>query len=476
MNNSIKAIVPVIIGLGLWAIPAPAALDHNAWTYFALFATVVVALVLEPIPPALVGLAGVTLAIIFRLVPITPGQTPTTVDAIKWGLSGFSDGTVWLIFSAFMFALGYEKTGLGKRLALSLIKVMGRRTLGLGYAVAFADLVLAPFMPSITARSGGTIFPIIKNIPPLYGSTPEENPRGLGAYIMWTAMASSCVTSSMFLTALAPNVLAQSLVEKTVKVTLGWNQWFMSFLPVGIILFLITPLLTYVLYPPTQKVSKDAPIWAVAELAKMGSFTGREIIMALLAVGALVSWIFLKDQVNATTVALAAICVMVVCKAVNWEDILGYKQAWNVLVWFATLVTLADGLTKTGFLSWFGQLMAGAMQGLSPVATMVGLVIVFFAIHYMFASLTAHVAAMLPVMLVTAMNVPGLNISLMAMLLCSTLGIMGVITPYGAGHTPIYYGSGYIKGKDWWVLGLIFGVIYLGVFLLVGLPWNFARG
>ena len=40
------------------------------------------------------------------------------------------------------------------------------------------------YMPSNTARSGGTIFPIIKNIPPLYGSTPENNPRGLGAYIM----------------------------------------------------------------------------------------------------------------------------------------------------------------------------------------------------------------------------------------------------------------------------------------------------
>jgi hypothetical protein len=31
MNNSIKAIVPVIIGLGLWAIPAPAALDHGGF-------------------------------------------------------------------------------------------------------------------------------------------------------------------------------------------------------------------------------------------------------------------------------------------------------------------------------------------------------------------------------------------------------------------------------------------------------------
>jgi L-tartrate/succinate antiporter len=289
---------------------------------------------------------------------------------------------------------------------------------------------------------------------------------------MWTAMASACITSSMFLTALAPNVLAQSLVEKTTKVAITWNQWFMSFLPVGIILFLATPLLTYVLYPPSQKSSDDAPTWAGAELTRMGSITGREILMALLAVSALVGWIFFKDHINPTTVALATIALMVLCKVVSWEDIVGYKQAWNVLVWFATLVTLAEGLSMTGFLKWFGELIAGSMQGMSPTASILGLLIAFFATHYMFASITAHVAAMLPVMLVTAMNVPGLNISLVAMLLCSTLGIMGIITPYGAGHNPIYYGSGYIKGKDWWVLGFIFGAIYLGVFVLVGLPWN----
>jgi L-tartrate/succinate antiporter len=110
MNNSVKAVVPVIIGLGLWAIPAPTGLDHNAWTYFALFATVVAALVLEPIPepipPTLAVPAGVTLATIFRLVPITPGQAPTTADAIKWCLSGFSDGTVdWWLFGLIFGAI-----------------------------------------------------------------------------------------------------------------------------------------------------------------------------------------------------------------------------------------------------------------------------------------------------------------------------------------------------------------------------------
>ena len=97
---------------------------------------------------------------------------PKPADAIKWALSGFQDGTVWLIFVAFMFALGYEKTGLGRRVALNLVKWLGKKTLGLGYAVALGGSRPRTLYPSNTARSGGTIFPVIKNIPPLYGSEP----------------------------------------------------------------------------------------------------------------------------------------------------------------------------------------------------------------------------------------------------------------------------------------------------------------
>jgi L-tartrate/succinate antiporter len=71
--------------------------------------------------------------------------------SLTWALSGFSNSTVWLIFSAFMFAVAYEKTGLGRRLALRLVAALGRNTLTLGYAVLAADLVLAPFTPSNTA-------------------------------------------------------------------------------------------------------------------------------------------------------------------------------------------------------------------------------------------------------------------------------------------------------------------------------------
>ena len=34
-----------------------------------------------------------------------------------------------------------------------------------------------------------------------------------------------------------------------------------------------------------------------------------------------------------------------------------------------------------------------------------------------------------------------------ALLLCLTLGIMGMLTPYATGPSPVYYGSGYLPGE-----------------------------
>ena len=460
-----KAVVPVLTGIALYLIPVPQGLKPNAWYYFALFTAVIVALILEPIPAGAVGMIGVALAGSLLMV------APKPSDSLRWALSGFSNGTVWLIFIVYMFAMGYEKTGLGRRIALNLVKWLGKKTLGLGYAVAITDLLLAPFTPSNTARSGGMIFPIIKNIPPLYGSLPGETARKIGSYLMWTALASTCVTSSMFLTGLAPNLLALELVNKAAKVSITWSEWFVGFLPVGLLLFLLVPSLVYKIYPPTVKVSEDVVVWANRELSKAGRITRKEWIMALLGICALTLWIFGSRWLDATTVALVVLCLMILTGILKWDDILSCKQAWNVLVWFATLVTLTEGLRLVKFLDWSAAITAGALKGM-PIVVMVGfLVAIFFLVHYMFASLAAHTAALLPVFLAIAMAVPEMPIKLLALMFCYTLGLMGILTPYAMGPSPIYYGSGYIERKSFWALGLIFGLIFLLVLLAVGYPY-----
>jgi L-tartrate/succinate antiporter len=477
MKRFLTIVAPVVVAIVVALIPSPAGLAQNAWYFLAIFAGVVLGLILETLPGAAIGLIGVT--IVAALAPwtlfgpielSTPGFNAPT-RAIEWALSGFSNSTVWLAFSAFMFGTAYDRTGLGRRIALSLVKLMGARTLFLGYAVMLSDVILAPFTPSNTARSAGMIFPIIRNLPPLYDSRPNDpSARKIGAYILWTGFATSCVTSSLFLTALAPNLLAIEFIRKAGHIEITWLQWFLAFAPAGVPLLLALPLLVYVLYPPRLKQSAEAPAWARRELAKLGPLSMREGAVAILALTAILLWIFGAQVINATTVALVVVSIMLLMGIVTWDDVVSNREAWKALTLLATLVALSDGLYRTGLIGWFATMAAGAMSGLSPNLTIVGFVSVYFLSHYLFASLTAHATAMLPILLSLGLSMSGMPFEKLAMMLGLTQGIMGVLTPYATGPAPVYANSGYITSAEYWRLGTIFGIVFLGALLLLSAP------
>jgi len=459
MAAFIKKLSPVIVAVLMALLPTPEGLAPNAWYFLSIFVGVVVGLIVEPVPAALVGLFGVAVVAVLGIID------PSGKVSRNWMLSGFSNGVIWLIFSAFMFALGYQKTGLGRRISLLLIKYLGKNTLGLGYAVAFADGILSPFMPSNTARSAGTIYPIISNIPPMFKSTPDNEPRKIGCYLTWVGIASTCVTSSMFLTALAPNLLAVNLIEKGIGYSISWGEWAALMVPAMLPLFLLTPWLAYVLYPPTQKHSPEAPAWAREELQKMGPVTAKELMMLGYAILALVLWIFGKQLgVNGTVAAVLVLTLMVLSKILTWDDVISNKGAWNVFVWFATLVAMAGGLKKVGVLTWLGDLVSAHLSGMPEASVAVLLVVLFFVLHYFFASTTAHTTALLPLFLATAAPLVSPDLlPRLALLLAGSLGVMGIITPYATGPSPIWYGSGFISQARWWALGATFGIIYLAV-------------
>jgi citrate:succinate antiporter/L-tartrate/succinate antiporter len=286
----------------------------------------------------------------------------------------------------------------------------------------------------------------------------------------------------MFVTALAPNAAALALVKQGTGLDVTWTQWLLGSWPMGVLLLALVPLLVYILYPPEIRTSREVPAWAAQELGRMGAIGRQESVMAALVVLAVFLWVagsngdvvlpVLGAQfIDPTGVVLLANALMLVTRVVDWEDILGHKGAWNVLVWFATLVALADGLNRVGFVSWVARGLAARLAGIPPLAAMALLVVFFFLVHYLFASLTAHAAAVLPVVLASGMAVPGLPVKVFALLLLYSLGLMGVLSPYATGPAPVYYGSGYVSRRDFWWLGLVFGAIYLAVLLGVGIPY-----
>jgi len=478
VKKAIIFLLPALIAILLLITPVPEGLAPHAWHFFAIFAAVIVGLIFEPLPGAVIGLTGIVVIAIFNQwllfspEQLADPQFKTANQAFKWAVSGFSNSTVWLIFGAFMFAAGYDKTNLGRRLALILVKFLGRRSLTLGYAITFADLLLAPFTPSNTARSGGTIYPIIANLPPLYGSKPNDpSARKIGSYLMWVAITAACITSSMFLSALAPNLLALALVKSVVGIDISWGKWFLAFLPVGILLIITMPLLAYWLYPPEVKVNEQVPKWAAGELKKLGRMSRNEILLLCFVCCALLMWIFAAAWIAPAMAALLVVVLMLWTGVLSWNDITSNKPAWNTFAWFATLVALADGLARVGFIRWLGQEAGVLLTGISPSVATVMLFLAFYLLHYLFASSTAHTTALLPAILTIGAAIPGIDMQIFCLLLVTSLGIMGIITPYGTGPSPIYYGSGYLPTKDYWRLGSIFGLIFLLALLFIGYPW-----
>jgi L-tartrate/succinate antiporter len=477
-NPTWKAIVPVAVAVVLALLPVPTGLAQHAWYFFSIFVGVIVGLVLEPLPGAAIALTGLTLvAVLPRFVLFSPEQLSqpgfrVPSAALNWALSGYSNPTVWLIFGAFILALGYERTGLGERIALILVKRMGKNTLLLGYGVTLADTILAPFIPSPTARSGGIIYPIVSDLAQVYESKPNDpSARRVGSYLMWVAIATTCVTSSLFLTAASFNLLAVGLVEKLTQTDVHWMDWFRTAAAAIIPLLVLIPLLSYWLYPPEVKHSTEVSKWAALKLEKIGRLSRRELILAAIVVLSLVLWVGGSAFVSATTVALVAISLMLITRVVTWGDITEDKRAWTTFAWLGALIALCDGLNRVGFVKWFADGIAPHMKSFSPHMAMIILLAIFFVAHYLFASVDAYTTALLPVILLTGAAIPGIPIKEFALLLCMELGIMGIITPFADAASPIYANSGYLPAKDYWRLGTIFGAFFLIFFLGVGVPW-----
>jgi len=98
---------------------------------------------------------------------------------------------------AFLVAQAVVKSGLGQRIALFMVGLFGRSSLGLAYSIVLTDAAIAPAFPSNTAR-GGVLYPIVLSVAKGSGSDPDDpEGRRLGGYLMFCAMASLAVSSAL---------------------------------------------------------------------------------------------------------------------------------------------------------------------------------------------------------------------------------------------------------------------------------------
>ena len=261
-------IIIVVIATGLWQVAPPEGLSAQAWHSAIVFVATIASIVAKVLPIGAVGIIGITL---FALTYAAGDKTAN--GAILTALSELNSSLIWLIVVAFMIARGFIKTGLGRRIALQMIRLLGKRTLGLAYGLAFADLILSPAMPSNTARCGGVIYPIADSLARSFDSRPEDESRSkIGTFLITCIGNVNDVTAALFMTGYTGNLLAVKLAANA-GVTLTWGGWFIAALAPCLVSLLIVPVLVYWITRPEIKHTPDAPVLAQRELALMGKMS-----------------------------------------------------------------------------------------------------------------------------------------------------------------------------------------------------------
>lgn len=458
-NTLIRFALCILIGAIIWFIPPPANVEPEGWQVLAVFAATIVSFLVRPLAMG----PMVLIAIVF----LATTQSLTFSDA----LYGFGDSIVWLVVAAFLIAGSVAKTGFGRRIALFMVAKLGRTTLGLGYAATAAELILAPFVPSNTARGGGVMAPIMNSLAHALDSKPDENPERAGAYLMLVGAQANLVTAAMFLTGMAGNVLLASAAKNFFNIDLDWLTWLIGSIVPGLVTLALLPFVLHRLKKPSLQDGRAAQRKARSELKEMGQLSRNEKIMAAVFAFLLILWASQPLHGIATgIVALIGVCILLITGVQTWKDTTGNAGAWDALVWLGGLVSMAKALKDKGVIDWFAGSVEGYVTGMDAVFLAISLAVIYFYSMYGFSMLTGHIAAMAGAFfaIAVAANTPPM---LMVALMAYFSDLCGCTTNYSSGPVCIYFGLGYNQASTWFRIGFLISLMHLAIWLGVGLGW-----
>ncbi|CAO3703666.1 unnamed protein product [Rhizopus stolonifer] len=394
-------------------------------------------------------------------------------DSFERSLTGFSSVVVWLIFAAFHLGKAVEVTGFGKRMSLWMIQKFGKRIIGLAYAILFSELLLAPFVPSNTARGGGIILPVVHSISTSLGSTPFKNSE-IGGYLMLVGAHANLLSASMYLTGMAPNPI---VLEKanTLFPDLGFDfmTWIIgSSLPV-LFCALVLP---YFLYRACglhhKKISHGNQVTehAKEQLEEMGKMSLKEWQLCIVLFMCLILWATSNyTSMDSTLVALLGIVSLLYTGTIEWKDVANNTNAWETLFWLGGFITIATQLSEAGASAYLGRQISSMITRFNlPAIPALG--IAYFLTTFMFSSLSAHTVAFVGTFL-DAGHALGANPKILTCLLAYFGALGGCMTNFSTGALAMYFSPGYVSRSQWFLIGAQMALFYLFVYFTIGYGW-----
>jgi anion transporter len=437
-------------------------------------------------------LPTVSFIVVFLVILSLAVDLNTRAQSLSTGMSGYADPNLWLLILGFVFAAAFERSGLARRIALTLMNLARGSTLGILFMVGLINILLAPTTPSTIAK-GGLLLPIILGLVAASGVKKGESnfARGISIY----AGAADNMISAGILTATISNPLAISILASAAKIQIGWSEWLVYTFPMALISTLVAFPLLYLLFKPEMATTAGGHEYIKKQLKALGRTTSAEwktlgAFFLALGLWALDPTI-LGDAVYRSLPPLlqaiiglhafvkglipAAFLLMPRVGVVSWREA-EQTVPWGTYVLFGAALGLSAGLVLTKGLDWAMRIgvTASGISTLPFLGIFVIMVLVMYYAHTLFFTYTAMGAVTLPVVisLATTLGFPVLSLYIPAM----TLVPFSLIFPFNTVPLLMFSGAGLFETKHSVRFGVLFGLVVLALWVVIGIPYWKALG
>jgi DASS family divalent anion:Na+ symporter len=454
----IAQVATTVLVAVLWWTPPPEGLSLQAWRLFVVFAASIFAVVVDALPILTASVLAVAAAVLTGLLK---------PDA---AYAGFGNGTILLIVIAFLVAEAVVKCGLGRRGGHWMVSRFGRSTLGLSYSIFLIDALIAPAFPSNTARSG-VLYPLALSLADAAGAKPDKpDRRRLGAFMMYSGIASLSLSSALWLTAMAANPLGTAIARGS-GVEIGFGRWMLAASVPTVSAIVLLPLILYRLIAPEVQATPEAPAAARRALAALGPLTRHELIVLAVFVLMVALWAAAASLgIDSTAIAFLGLGTLLATGVITLRDISKQGDVLATFIWFAVLFTISSQLNELGFMGFIGQRLAAALSGLAAPTAGLILVAGYILLHYLFVSQTAHLLALFGVFLDVGVKL-GVNPVVLAFQLLFATNYFSMITPQGSSANLLFAGSGFLTQGELYRLGAVTTAACFLIYAIVGTTW-----
>lgn len=412
----------------------------------------------EAIPIAATALAPLVLFPLLGILQIQEAASP------------YANPVIFLFLGGFLIAAALERCGLHRRMALTILRMVGT-----GPASLVGGFMIATAFLSMWVSNTATVVMMMPTAMSVLSvaerEMSESDARSFGKALLLGLAYAANIGGIATLIGTPPNALLAGFMLETYGLEIGFGEWMLFGVPlVAVALPFTWQLLVRVLFPLGQARFPRGRAIIDSEMAELGPTSRDEWIVGTVTAVVALCWIFqpliagavpgLSDAGIAIGGALILFAVPVSIRpwrrALDWES--AERLPWGVLILFGGGLSLASAISSSGVAEWIGHSIA-RWEGLSLVVMIIVVTTVVVFLTEL-TSNTATAATFLPIVgsIAIGLGDAPLSLAIPAAVAASCAFMMPVATPPNA----IVYGSGRITIAEMARAG-----IWLNLFMIV---------